>query len=127
LLPARGGAVQHQALWWRHATFALTDEPNQPVADAAQACDLSLDLLYLLLRPVAHGLRDVRAVFGQRQQLSNFFERIPVGLHLLDEVHQGDDIQPVVPITARQTRRRREQSSPLVEADGLHMDASSFG
>jgi hypothetical protein len=127
VLCARGGAAQHQALWWHHATFALTDELLQPVADAAQARNLSLDLLHLLLRPVTHRLQDVRTVFGQCQQLSDFFERIPVRLHLLDELHERDHVRAVVPIPSGQSRRRRKQSSALVEADGLHVDAGCFG
>ena len=126
-LRARCCSAQHQTLWWHHATLALTDELLQPVADAAQARDFSLDPLHLPLRPVAHRLRDVRAVFGECQQLSDFLERIPVRLHLLDELHQRDHVRPVVSIASGQSRRRRKQSASLVEADGLHVDAGSFG
>jgi hypothetical protein len=126
-LCARRSAAEHQALGWHNATFALADKLHQPVADPAQAPDLSLDLLYLLLRPVADSLRDVRAVFGQCQQFSNLSERIPVRLHLLDELHQRDDVRPVDPITSGRARRRGEQSSSLVEADGLHVHSGSFG
>ena len=127
MLPARDTVAQHQAVWWYGATFAVTDELLQPVSDTAQAHDLSFDLRDLLLRPVAHHLRDVCAVLGQRQQLSNLCQRIAVRLDPLDELHQWDYILAVVPIASRRSRRPGEQPSAFVESDGLHVHAGSFG
>jgi hypothetical protein len=62
--------------------------------------DLCLDLLYLLLRPVAHCFRDVGAVFGESQQFSNLVERVPVRLHLFNELHQLDDVRRIFPIAS---------------------------
>ena len=124
---ARATAAQHQAVRWYGATLAVTDELLQPVSDTAQAHDLGFDLLNLLLRPVVHRFGDVAAVLSQCQQLSNLFQRIAVRLYPLDELHQWDYILAVVPIASRRSSRRREQPSPFVESDGLHVDAGSFG
>lgn len=97
--------MQHQALRWHDTPLALADELLQPVADAAQARDLSLNLLHLLLRLVAHRFSGVCAVFDQGQQLADLSERIPVRLHLLDEPQQRDHVSAIVPIASGQSRR----------------------
>lgn len=102
------------------------DKPVEGLADAAQPCDLPLNLVFLGKRPRAYLRAIAFGVGPELEETAYLAKRKTELLGLLDETDLCDLSLRILPERPVGSRRLNDEALALVKANGFHADAGAI-